>query len=304
MASSYDEMLQGFRGQVSFDEPLSRHTSLKVGGPADCLAVPADRADLDRLLTQLGMCRTPFLLIGGGYNLLCRDGGIRGVVISLAHLAGIESLPGDRVQAEAGVTNQRLTRFLLDEGLTGLEFLCGIPGTVGGALAMNAGAQGGAIFDRLESLTTWHAGAFVTRGRAEVPHGYRFCGLAPDEVIVSAVLAMAPGKPESMAALVDEYTARRATSQRVGYPNAGSFFKNPPGGQAWRLIEEAGLRGKRIGGAKVSEVHSNFLVNTGGALARDFLELAALIKEYVLNKTGILLEEEVRIVGEDKRDDA
>jgi UDP-N-acetylmuramate dehydrogenase len=225
-------------------------------------------------------------------------------VISLARLTGIERLADNRVRVEAGVTYRQLTRFLLAEGLTGLEFLCGIPGTVGGALAMNAGAHGGAIFDRVERLTTWHAGSCVERLRAQLTYGYRFCALAADEVIVSTVLALAAAEPAISSALVAEYELHRTTSQRVGYPSAGSFFKNPAGAQAWRLIDQAGLRGKRINGAQVSEVHCNFLVNRGGATASDFLALATVVKEQVLEKTGFLLAEEVRIVGEDVLHDA
>ncbi|GFE57537.1 UDP-N-acetylmuramate dehydrogenase [Geobacter sp. AOG1] len=286
------------RGQVLENELLARHTSLKVGGTADIFAVPADRDDLQALLAILSERKTPYLLIGGGYNLLVRDGGIRGVVISLARLTALEPLPGNRLDVEAGVTNRQLVSFCRERGLAGAEFLAGIPGTVGGALAMNAGAHGGAILELVVSLTTLCQGKVVTRGRTDLNYGYRHLELAPGEIILGAMLQLATGDPAALAERMDGYLAHRRQHQNVGFPNAGSFFKNPPGEQAWRLIEQAGLRGYRVGGAQVSEVHTNFLVNTGGATAADFLELARIIKVRVKEQCGVELAEEVRIVGQ------
>jgi UDP-N-acetylmuramate dehydrogenase len=288
-----------FRGELRENEPLAGHTSLRVGGPADWFAVPADRDDLLGLLGSLGASGIPCLVIGGGYNLLARDGGFRGVVVSLERLATVERLPGNRIRAEAGVTNHRLTRLCRDERLTGLEFLAMIPGTVGGALAVNAGAHGAAVMERVIRLVTATGGGLREWAATERTFGYRRHAVAPGEIIVAAEFQLAPGDADGIDKLLADHRAHRQESQRVTLPNAGSFFKNPPGEQAWRLIDQAGLRGSRVGGAQVAEAHANFLVNAGGATARDFLELAALVKERVRSTSGVELEEEVRIVGED-----
>ena len=287
------------KGETLFDEPLALHTSLKVGGPADIFTFPADLDDLRALLQLVAQTETAYLVIGGGYNLLVRDGGFRGVVISLRNLHRLEELPGKQVSAEAGVTNGALVRFAEEKRLTGMEFLIGIPGTIGGALGVNAGAHGEAVLDRLETLTTLRGNEMRTRGREELDYGYRCLALAPGEVIVGGTFRLAAGSAAEIEGRIEGFLAHRRNAQRVRHPNAGSFFKNPAGMQAWRLIDAAGLRGYRIGGAQVSEVHTNFLVNRGGATAKDFLELAALVKERVKEQSGIELEEEVRIVGED-----
>ena len=285
------------RGEVLFDEPLSLHTSLKVGGTADIFAVPTDLDDLRVLLQIITKAGGAYLVIGGGYNLLVRDGGFRGVAISLRNFRSLEELPGNRVSAEAGVTNGALVRFAEERRLTGMEFLIGIPGTVGGAISVNAGAHGEAVMDRLETLTTLRGVSMVTTARAELDCGYRSLSLAPGEIVVGATFRLAVGGAAEIEARIEGFLAHRRNAQRVSHPNAGSFFRNPEGLQAWRLIDAAGLRGYRIGGAQVSEAHANFLVNRGGGTARDFLELAALIKEKVKEQSGIALEEEVKIVG-------
>ncbi len=294
-----DLMRERVRGELLIDEPLSLHTSLKVGGPADLFVAPADLADLRELLRLLAEHGVPHLVIGGGYNLLVRDGGFRGVAISLRHLRSLEEVSGGLLSAGAGVTNGAFVRFTEERRLTGMEFLIGIPGTVGGALAMNAGAHGEAILEQLESLTTLMRGELRTRTQEELVYGYRYLRLEPGEIVVKAAFRLTPGSPAEIEERIERFLAHRRNSQRVSFPNAGSFFKNPDEEQAWRLIDDAGLRGHRVGGAQVSEVHANFLVNRGGAAARDFLALAALIKERVKAASGIELEEEVRIVGED-----
>ncbi len=298
MKLRYGEIMQAVRGEVLRDEPLARHTSLKVGGPADLLVVPADRDDLQTLIDRLLAANIPYLVLGGGYNLLVRDGGFRGVVISLSSLNRLEDLPGARIAAEAGATNGALVRFAEEWRLAGLEFLIGIPGTVGGALAVNAGAHGEAVLDRVESLTTLREGQIVVTGKEKLSFGYRHLALAPGEIVLAATFRLAPGSAAAIEERIEGFLAHRRTAQRVGYPNAGSFFKNPPGKHAWQLIDAAGLRGFRVGGAQVAEAHANFLVNRGGATARDFIELAGLVKAKVKEQSGILLEEEVRIVGE------
>ena len=298
MGYPYDDIFRQFRGECRENEPLARYTSLRVGGPADRFAVPADRDDLLVLLAALRVSGTPFLMIGGGYNLLVRDGGFRGVVVTLERLTGIDRLDANRVRVEAGVGNQHLARFCRGELLTGLEFLAMIPGTVGGALAVNAGAHGAAVMDRVTRLESWIDGSLRECVGGERRFGYRWHALAPGEVIVAADLQLQPGDAAAMDSLLAAHRRHRQESQRVNLPNAGSFFKNPEGEQAWRLIDRAGLRGCRLGGAQVSEAHTNFLVNASGATASDFLDLATLVKTRVREMSGIELEEEVRIVGE------
>lgn len=287
------------KGDLLPDEPLSRHTSLKVGGPADLFIAPEGEDEALAVLAKLARHNVPTLVVGGGFNLLARDGGFRGVVVSLRRLAAMEALGGGRIRVQAGAANRRLVEFCREWLLSGLEFLVGIPGTVGGALAMNAGAHGGETLAHVESITFIGAQGKRVANREKLCYGYRFLDVPPGETILSAVFRLAEGKIEEIDGRIAGFLEHRKGVQQVGFPNAGSFFKNPPGKQAWRLIDEAGLRGKRIGGAQVSEVHTNFLVNRGGATAKDFLDLAALIKEEVLRHSGIKLQEEVRIVGED-----
>lgn len=292
-------IMSELRGKALFDEPMALHTSLKVGGPTDCYAIPADLDDLRYLVEFLTERKIPYLPVGGGFNLLVRDGGFRGVTISLEELNKFGYTCPDVLEAESGVANRNLVDFALDKGLAGLEFLIGIPGRLGGALAMNAGAGGQAMVDRLETLSTLLNGAFVTKRKEELEYGYRFLKLDPGEVILGASFRLDRERRAVISGRIEDFLDHRAKSQNVGFPNAGSFFRNPPEKPAWLLIEEAGLRGYRIGGAQVSETHANFLVNRGGAKASDFIELAGYIKTEVKNKTGITLEEEVKITGTD-----
>jgi UDP-N-acetylmuramate dehydrogenase len=287
------------RGEIRENELLCRHTSLKVGGPADWFVTPADLEDLKAVLAICRGKAIPWLVIGGGYNMLVRDGGIRGVVISLKAMKAMVRLPGDRCRTEVGATNQQLVKMLESEGLSGLEMLCGIPGTIGGALAMNAGCHGQAVMEKTESITTLLEGELREKGPKELEYGYRYLRLGEGEVIVGATFQLTSDDPVTIAGRVREYLEKRRTSQQVGYPNAGSFFKNPEGASAWQLVDAAGLRGVSIGGAQVSEAHSNFIINRGSATARDIIALAALVKERVKEVSGVSLEEEVKIVGED-----
>ena len=288
-----------FRGDLLQEEPLAQHTSLKVGGPADIFAVPRDVEDLQRLVKVLDEQQIPRIVIGGGYNLLVRDGGFRGVAISLGNIHHLALRQEGEIRAEAGGRNIDLARLAEVHGLTGLEFLVGIPGTIGGALRMNAGAHGGDIFGHLVSLEILGADGLLTRGIKTLNYGYRHLQLDHDEIIIAANFQLAAGSREAISTAMDASLQKRRETQPVRFPNAGSFFRNPPGQAAWRLIDEAGLRGMTVGGAQVSEVHTNFLVNRGGAKAADFLRLAAIVKEKVFAASGIQLEEEVRITGED-----
>ncbi len=293
-----ERVARELRGEAKLDEPMSRHTALKVGGPADLFIEPADLPDLQEALAMLSAEGVPYLVVGGGYNLLVRDGGFRGCVISLRGLDAMRPLPGGRLEVWAGVSNRMLCTVAAENCLGGMEFLIGIPGSFGGALAMNAGAHGAETLQRVESLTTLRQGGIAVRKGEELSFGYRFLQLLPGEIVVCATLRLEPTERRLVEERMSGFLASRGSSQRVGFPSAGSFFKNPPGEQAWRLIDQAGLRGVGIGGAQVSELHANFLVNRGGASATDFLALAALAKERVRECSGVALEEEVRVVGE------
>lgn len=278
---------------------MSRHTSLKVGGPADLFAVPVDAEDLTALISQLTSAGLPWLAVGRGFNLLVKDGGIRGAVISLEKFNRIEVRGDGRVMAEAGAENLEVVRFAQMHGLGGIGFISGIPGTVGGAVRMNAGAYGEGILERAICLTLLRSGEIREICISDFDYGYRRLSLQPGDILLSVLLKLEERDPGMTEEEIRKDLELRRTKHNVGFPSAGSFFKNPSGHAAWRLIDAAGMRGATVGGAGVSELHGNFLVNRGGATAADFLRLAEIVKDAVLKTSGILLEEEVRIVGED-----
>lgn len=273
------------------------HTSLKVGGPADLFAIPEDAEDLKVLLTWLSGQDMPWLTIGRGYNLLVRDKGIRGTVISLERFNRIFDSGENLVTAEAGAENLTVVRFAQKRNLGGIGFIAGIPGTVGGAIKMNAGAYGEGILERTDHLTLLRGGTVHDFRMDELDYGYRHLKLEEGDIVLAATFRLDEREPHHTEEEIRKDTELRRTKHNVGYPSAGSFFKNPQGQAAWRLIDAAAMRGVRIGGAQVSEVHSNFLVNAGGATAQDFLDLAAAVKSAVFTTSGVTLEEEVRIVG-------
>jgi UDP-N-acetylmuramate dehydrogenase len=278
---------------------MSRHTSLGVGGAADLYAEPEDADDLLTLVRGLKDRQVPWLAIGRGYNLLVRDGGIRGAVISLARFNRISEAGERLIRAEAGAENLALVRFAQERGLGGIGFISGIPGTVGGAVKMNAGAYGSGVLERLESLTLLQEETVAECPREQLQYGYRHLALPTGAIVLAALFKLVPCEPQQTEEEIRKDTELRRSRHNVGFPSAGSFFKNPSGQASWRLIDQAGMRGAAVGGAQVSEVHSNFLINRGGATAADFLELASQVREAVLNASGVMLEEEVRIVGEE-----
>ena len=278
---------------------MSRHTSLGVGGAADLYAEPEDADDLLTLVRGLKDRQVPWLAIGRGYNLLVRDGGIRGAVISLARFNRISEAGERLIRAEAGAENLALVRFAQERGLGGIGFISGIPGTVGGAVKMNAGAYGSGVLERLESLTLLLEESVAEYPREQLQYSYRHLALPTGAIVLAALFKLVPCEPQQTEEEIRKDTELRRSRHNVGFPSAGSFFKNPSGQASWRLIDQAGMRGAAVGGAQVSEVHSNFLINRGGATAADFLELASQVREAVLNASGVMLEEEVRIVGEE-----
>lgn len=285
-------------GELHRDSPMASRCTLRVGGPARALAIPGNQAELQSLLvllTELGVRR---LVIGQGSNLLFADEGYDGVVIMLGRkFADIERLNGAKVRAEAGCGLTRLVNWCASQGLAGLEFAAGIPGSVGGAVAMNAGAWGREIKDVLASVTFLReTGERVKMASEELLFSYRHLeckGL----IVASAEFILKPGDRRVIAEKCARFVRERKAKQPQGVASAGSFFKNPPEGPpAGRLIQDAGLKGLRVGGAQVSELHGNFLINTGSASVQDFLTLMRQIQARVAENSGIRLEPEVRIV--------
>lgn len=287
------------RGALRANEPMSAHTSWRAGGPAERFYVPADARDLAEYLSRLPSDE-PVLWAGLGSNLLVRDGGVRGSVIMTAGaLNGLALAPDGSVRAEAGVPGAKLARFAVRQGLRGAEFLAGIPGTVGGALAMNAGAFGGETWPLIEAVETLdRRGRVRRRPAADFRIGYRSVEGPEDEGFLAGHFRLRAGDAAEGQAQIKRLLAQRGTTQPTQWPNAGSVFRNPPGDHAARLIESAGLKGTREGRACVSTLHANFIINEGGARAADIERLIARVEETVAAVYGVHLVREVRIVGE------
>ena len=296
MMAALDKMRA--RGELLRNEPMSRHTSWRAGGPAELFFIPSSIEDLQVFLRELDT-EIPIFWLGVGSNLLVRDGGIRGVVISAtAILKKLERIETYLVRAGSGVPCTQLARQCIRWGLGPSEFFAGIPGTVGGALTMNAGAHGGETWERVESVRTIdRAGEIHQRSPAEYSVGYRSVTGPTNEWFLEATFRFEPGVTASMEAMKEMLERRKAT-QPLGLPSCGSVFRNPPGDHAARLIEAAGLKGYRIGGAEVSPKHANFIINTGNATATDIEELIEHVRQTVIEQHGVELRHEVRIVGE------
>jgi UDP-N-acetylenolpyruvoylglucosamine reductase len=281
-------------------EPLARHTTLRVGGPADIFVEPASEADLAAIVTFCGTRQLPFLILGRGSNLLVRDGGVRGVVISLSaavfsRVTGV----GEQLHCGAGARLKAVSVEAKRQGLGGLEFLEGIPGSVGGALRMNAGAMGAATFDVVASLRIMdYAGNIHERAARAVPVEYRACPLLKSNIALGAVFQGHPRPRAEIEQRLKVYSEKRWASQPAA-PSAGCIFKNPETIPAGKLVDELGLKGTRVGGAVVSAEHGNFIINDGGATAADVLALIAQLQARVLAERGLVLRPEVEIIGED-----
>jgi len=290
---------QHWRGVTLEDEPMDRHTSWRAGGRARRYFQPADLRELCAFLAQLP-AGEPLLWVGLGSNLLVRDGGFPGTVIMLhGALTDLEWLDAQLLRAGAGVTCAKVARTASRAGLVGVEFLAGIPGTMGGALAMNAGAFGSETWQHVVAVETVdRTGRLHTRERAEFRVGYRSVSGAPDEWFVAAHLLLEKGDAQAAQARIRDLLERRSASQPVQQHSCGSVFRNPPGDHAARLIEACGLKGRSVGGAQVSEKHANFIVNTGQATAQDIETLLLQVQGSVEQRFAVRLEPEVRIVGE------
>lgn len=287
------------RPHLRHHEPMSRHTSWRVGGPADIYVEPQDLPELQAFLAGLP-ARTPLLWVGLGSNLLVRDGGFRGAVVCLGKgFANIETLDDTRLRAGAAVPCAKLAQHLGRAGLAGGEFLAGIPGTLGGALAMNAGAHGGETWQHVRAVTTIDRdGAVYTRTPADYRIAYRSVEGPAGEWFLGAEFGFEPSTAEQVQAAIHTLLRRRAATQPLRQANAGSVFRNPPGDHAARLIEAAGLKGLTVGKAQVSTVHANFIINLGGARAADIETLIDTLQQRVEAAFGVRLEPEVRRVGE------
>ena len=287
------------RGILLLDEPMNKHTSWRAGGTADRYYIPADLDDLLMFL-QRQEEDEEILWLGLGSNLLIRDGGLRGTVVSVTGVLDELLLKDhDTVKAGTGVTCAKLARFAANSGLTGIEFLAGIPGTVGGALTMNAGAFGGETWDFVSTVeTVSRSGEIKTSSGKQFDPGYRTVNIPDGEWFISAEFKLFPDPENKALEIIRELLARRAQTQPMGESSCGSVFRNPDGDYAARLIDSCGLKGSRSGKARVSEKHANFIINDDGASATDIEGLINHIQKVVNDKTGIRLETEVRIIGE------
>ncbi len=281
------------------NEPMARYTSWRVGGRADRVFIPADLVDLVTFLKSLDHAE-PIYFIGLGSNLLVRDGGVRGTVIVMHQALGDMRMDGEYIYAEAGVTCGKLARFSATNAKTGAEFMAGIPGTVGGALSMNAGCYGSVTWNIVhQALTVDRSGNTHVRNESEFIASYRHVEMPmPDEWFLGAWFKLKNGNLEESNRKIKELLATRLASQPLNLPSAGSTFRNPPSDFAARLIEESDLKGYQIGGAQVSPKHANFIVNVGEATALDIELLIRHMKDTVLEKQGVALQQEVRVIGE------
>jgi len=291
------ERLPKVRGELEENAPLDRETWFRAGGPADVLFRPADRDDLIQFI-QKKPKDVPVTVIGYGSNLLVRDGGVAGVVVRMGKRMAEIEIAGDEVSAGAGAGDVAVSAAARDAGLAGLEFLSGIPGTIGGALRMNAGAYGREMKDIvIECKALDPKGELHKLKLSDLGFDYRHCGIAEDWIFTSTVMRGTRDAKEKIAERMAEIRRAREESQPLRTRTGGSTFANPPGHKAWKLIDEAGLRGFKLGGAMVSEKHTNFLINTGTATGTDIENLGEEIRRRVKAKSGVTLEWEIRRIG-------
>ena len=298
----YSNLFTSFldKKSVKTDEILSEYVNFKVGGPADILLIPKTK---EQFIKSVSICREneiPFYVIGNGSNILVRDGGFRGVVISLLELNSIV-VKGEKIVADCGAMLKNVSDAAKLSSLTGVEFACGIPGTIGGAVYMNAGAYGGEMRDIIESVEIIdETGEIKILSNKKMKFKYRSSiAMEKGYTILSATIELETGDVKTIKDLIADLTNKREDKQPLDYPSAGSTFKRPVGYFAGQLIEQAGLKGYTVGGAQVSEKHSGFVINKGSATARDILDVIEHVQKTVKEKDGVDLHTEVRIIGED-----
>jgi UDP-N-acetylmuramate dehydrogenase len=299
-------LAEQIKGEILYSVPLSQYTSFGVGGPVDYLVFPADPEDLRKTLKWCRKEKVHYFLLGNGTNLLVRDGGVRGMAISLARgFQGISELErrekDSLLQAGAGEPLGKLLEFACEKGLTGMEWAAGIPGSVGGALFMNAGAFRCEMKDHLQSLQLMDPeGNLIEKGKEELQFSYRAVELKKGWLILGGKFILRVGNPQAIRSKMNEFLEKRLARQPLHLPSAGSIFKNPSRVAAGKLIEEVGLRGTRLRDAQISEKHANFIVNLGRARARDILTLADWAKDKVFEEKGVRLEMEIQVIGEEE----
>ncbi|MCS7228658.1 MAG: UDP-N-acetylmuramate dehydrogenase [Candidatus Kryptonium sp.] len=291
-----EEIREIVKGKILINEPLAKYSTFKIGGPADLYIEPKDVNELLNLIRYLKEREIDFIILGNGSNVLISDEGFRGAVINLESGLNFIRFENDYVVAGAGVKLAKFVDFCIENGLRGVEMLAGIPGTLGGAIIMNAGAYSGEISDYLVDVDVIRDLNLIRLKKEECGFGYRTSNLSKD-VVVQARFKFPQGDIEEMKKIRREILIKRNQTQPVNFPNVGSIFKNPPGNYAGKLIEEAGLKGVQIGDAQISEKHANFIINKGNATASDVLELIKLAQRKVYEKFGIKLELEVKLIG-------
>ena len=299
--SFYNQLIQIVdKEQVLIDEPMKKHTTFRVGGPADYFVMPKNIEEVQRIVAFCKDAKMPYYVLGNGSNLLVSDAGYRGVIIQIYKSMSEITVEGTTIRAQAGALLSKIGNIALDAELTGFEFAAGIPGAVGGAVVMNAGAYGGEMKDILKSATVLTTdGEVLTLYNKELELGYRTSIIAKkDYVVLEAEYELQKGSKEDIRAKMDELKVQRVTKQPLEYPSAGSTFKRPEGHFAGKLIQDAGLRGFSVGGAQVSEKHCGFVINKGDATAADIIELMRQVSEKVMQEFGVLLEPEVKMLGE------
>ena len=287
--------------QIKRNEPMAQHTSFRAGGSADLMAEPLSQGQLQKALRFLSSEEVPHMVLGNGSNVLVRDGGYRGVIVKMGEAFHYIRQEENALICGCGTTLSMAAKAAAHAGLTGLEFASGIPGSIGGAVFMNAGAYAGEMKEVLREarLLSRDGTAFGKATAEELDMGYRHSRLHESgEIVLEAVIGLTPGDQKQIWQTMAELTARRNEKQPVNYPSTGSFFKRPEGYFAGKLIQDAGLKGLSVGGAQVSQLHSGFIINTGGATATDILQLMQIVQARVLEQFGVELKPEVRIIGE------
>jgi UDP-N-acetylmuramate dehydrogenase len=280
--------------------PMKRYTSMRVGGAADLIVYPKNCRELIKVLNMLSSLDFPWMVLGGGSNTIIDDDGIKGIIVSTKKMRSIKILKNGKVLAEAGAVLGSILNDTIRAELTGFEFAAGIPGTVGGGVFMNAGANEGEIKDVVENVWVWLNGKEIVLSRGELKFEYRKSYLPEGSVVTRAMFNLRPGDRKESERRVKEYLDKRSKTQPITMSNSGSIFKNPPEIPAGKLLEELGFKGFTIGGAKFSEIHANFIVNSANARASDVIRLIEVAKEEAFLRRGINLETEVKIIGKEK----
>ncbi|MEK3889040.1 UDP-N-acetylmuramate dehydrogenase [Bacillus sp. FSL K6-3431] len=285
---------------VLLAEPLKNHTLVKLGGEADFFVMPETYEAVAAVIRFKEKFQLPFTLLGNGSNIIVRDGGIRGIVMHFEHLAGLRA-EENKIIAQAGVNIKDASQLALDQGLAGLEFACGIPGSIGGAMIMNAGAYGGEVKDVIDYVkVVTKTGELRQIEKVELELGYRTSIISMNkDIVLEAIFALKVGDKNTIKEAMDNFTFQRESKQPLEYPSVGSVFKRPPGYFAGKLIQDSGLQGKGVGGAEVSEKHAGFIVNKNNATAAEYIATIEMVQKKVKETFGVELELEAKIVGED-----